>query len=101
MRVDEGSMARVLEVKARDGYRIWIRFDDGCVGEIDLSDLAGDGVFQAWCEQEFFRRVHVARHGTVAWSDEIELCPDSLYMELTGKSARQVFPGLDRTVSHA
>ena len=94
-------MARVLEVKARDGYRIWIRFADGCDGEIDLSDLAGDGVFHAWCEGDFFGRVHVAPHGTVAWSEEIELCPDALYMELTGKSPRQVFPGLRQPVSRA
>ena len=94
-------MAKVLDVKACDGYRIWIRFADGCVGEIDLSDLVGNGVFEAWCEQDFFGRVHVAPHGTVAWSEEIELCPDSLYMELTGKSPRQMFPGLDRPVSHA
>ncbi len=59
-------MARVLEVKACDGYRIWIRFADGCVGEVDLSDLTGNGVFQAWCRQGFFRRVHVAPHGTAA-----------------------------------
>ena len=38
--------------------------------------------------------VHVAPHGGVAWNDEIELCADSLYLELTGKSARKMFPGL-------
>ena len=25
--------------------------------------------------------------GAVAWNDEIEICADSLYLELTGKSA--------------
>ena len=51
-------MTGVLEVRACDGYRIWIRFADGCAGEIDLSDLAGKGVFRAWDEQDYFGRVH-------------------------------------------
>ena len=38
-------MIRALEVEAREGLRIWLRFSDGSVGEVDLSDLAGRGVF--------------------------------------------------------
>ena len=94
-------MTNVLEVRACERYRIWIRFADGSAGEIDISDLADKGVFQAWNEQGFFGKVHLAPHGAVAWSAEIELCPDSLYMELTGKSPQQVFPGLVPPVSHA
>ncbi|WP_419936430.1 DUF2442 domain-containing protein [Candidatus Palauibacter sp.] len=94
-------MTSVLEVRACEGYRIWIRFADGSAGEIDLSDLAGKGIFRAWDEEDVFGRVHLAPHGAVAWSSEIELCPDALYLELTGKSPRQVFPGLTHPVSHA
>lgn len=32
----------------REGLRIWLRFSDGSQGEVDLSDLVGLGVFQAW-----------------------------------------------------
>ncbi|WP_419939810.1 DUF2442 domain-containing protein [Candidatus Palauibacter sp.] len=94
-------MISVAEVKAREGYRIWIRFADGCAGEIDLSDLAGKGVFRAWDDQDLFDKAHLAPHGAVAWSAEIELCPDSLYLELTDKSPQQVFPGLGQPVPHA
>ncbi|MDE2763045.1 MAG: DUF2442 domain-containing protein [Gemmatimonadota bacterium] len=87
-------MIRALEVKARKGLRIWLRFSDGSAGEVDLSDLAGRGVFRAWDCGGVFERVHVAPHGAVAWNDEIELCADSLYLELTRKSAEEVFPGL-------
>ena len=74
--------------------RIWLRFSDGSAGEVDLSDLAGRGVFRAWDCVGAFEEVHVAPHGPVAWNDEIELCADALYLELTGKSAEEVFPGL-------
>lgn len=35
-----------LEVKALTTYRIWIRYADGFEGEVDLSHLAGRGVFE-------------------------------------------------------
>ena len=41
-----------------------------------------------------FERVHLAPHGAVAWNDEIELCADALYLELTGKSTEAMLPGL-------
>ncbi len=34
---------RPIEVRALAPYRIWLRYDDGIEGEVDLSDLAGDG----------------------------------------------------------
>ena len=37
-------MEKVIDVRALDDYRIWLRFDDGAQGEVDLSDLAGRGV---------------------------------------------------------
>ena len=66
-----------------------------------LSDLTGKGVFQAWDHPGVFDRVHVAPHGAVAWNQDIELCPDALYMELTGKSPEQLLPGLERQSRYA
>jgi hypothetical protein len=36
----------VVEVRALRNYRIWVRFEDGLAGEVDLSNLAGRGVFR-------------------------------------------------------
>ena len=79
-------MVRATEVRPRDGYRIWVLYSDGSAGEVDLSDLVGKGVFRAWRDHSFFNRVHITPHGSIAWSDEIEVCPDSLYADLTGQS---------------
>ena len=87
-------MIRALEVEARQGRRIWLRFSDGSAGEVDLSDLAGRGVFRAWDRRDVFEGVYVAPHGAVAWNDEIELCADALYLELTGRSAEELFQGI-------
>ncbi len=79
-------MIRPIEVEARDGFRIWLRYSDGASGEVDLSHLAGRGVFAAWNEPGYFDKVHIARHRAITWGDELELCPDAMYMRLTGKS---------------
>ena len=83
-------MIRPIEVEAREGYRIWLRYSDGSSGEIDLSHLAGRGVFAAWDELGRFQRVRVAPHRAIAWDSDIELCPDALYMQLTGKTFEQI-----------
>lgn len=85
-------MLEPTEVEARDGHRLWLRYSDGTAGEVDLSRLAGKGVFAAWNEPECFKRVHIAPHRAIAWGDELELCSDALYLELTGKSFDKIAP---------
>lgn len=85
-------MVHPKEVAAREGYRIWLRYDDGVSGEVDLSDLAGQGVFAAWNNRSFFESVCLTQHRSVAWGKAIELCSDALYLRLTGKSAEELMP---------
>ena len=87
-------MIHATDVEPRDGYRIWLRYSDGAAGEVDLSNMAGRGVFKVWLDRTVFEGVHVSGHGSIAWSDDIELCEDALYMTLTGKSAEELFPAL-------
>lgn len=94
-------MKSAIEVEAREGFRVWIRFNDGTDGEVDLADLAGRGIFEAWDDSSFFRGVHVGPAGSVAWSDDVELCPDSLYLRLTGKRPEELFPRLAERTVHA
>jgi hypothetical protein len=90
-------MFKAVEVKALSDYRIWVRFADGVAGAVDLSHLAGRGVFSLWQDYANFQKVHLGPSGEIAWSDEVELCPDSMYLKLTGKNLEEVFPNLART----
>jgi len=81
-------MYRIDEVEAREGYRVWIRFEDGISGEVDLSDLVGKGVFQSWEDPEEFRKVFIDEEtGTIAWPGNIDLAPDALYRDVAGVKA--------------
>jgi len=90
-----------LLVQARPNYHIYLEFSDGTKGEVDLSALAGQGVFKVWSDYDFFKKVHIGQHREIKWDDDIELCADSLYLKLTGKSPEQLFPRLRREQSHA
>jgi len=94
-------MIKPLAVKALPNYRVYIKYSDGAEGEIDLSDLVGQGIFEAWRDCHFFEKVRVGGGRQIRWSDEIELCPDALYMKLTGKTPEELFPKLKRELSYA
>ena len=76
-------MLRPTAVKALPNYRIWLRYSDGTEGEVDLSDLAGCGVFAIWERPGVFEAVTLGPGRAIHWTDEVELCPDSLYLGLT------------------
>jgi hypothetical protein len=84
-------MIKLLEAKAAPEYRLWLRFADGVEGEVDLADLVGQGVFKAWEDPAFFENVRVERGRSVSWGGEIDLCADSLYLEITGKKPEEIF----------
>ena len=92
---------KITEVKPLENYRLFLRFDDGESGVVDLSDLADRGVLEAWNRDGIFKQVRITQLGALEWPAEIDLCPDSLYLRLTGKRLEEVFPALHETVTHA
>ena len=76
-------MPTPTDVKPLDNYRIWVKYSDGAEGIVDLTHLAGKGVFALWNDSQAFQDVHIGPSGEIAWSDEIDLCPDALYLRIT------------------
>ena len=93
-------MHRPVEVEARSDYRIWIRYQDGSEGEVDLSPVAGRGVFNLWDDYTAFENVRIADDGAIRWSEDVELCPDATYMKLTGQSPEEALTSF-KTRAHA
>lgn len=94
-------MKRVIRVEPLPDYRLKLRFDDGVEGVVDLSPLVGQGVFAAWRDVEHFRRVRIGEFGELVWEGEIDLCPDALYLEVTGLTVEQLFPNWKAEKVHA
>jgi hypothetical protein len=94
-------MRRINDVKLLGDYRLALVFDDGVTGVVDLSELVGKGVFALWRDRAAFERVRIGNSGELVWDDQVDLCPDALYLKATGKKPEDLFPALRREPSHA
>jgi hypothetical protein len=95
-------MKRIVFAQALPGCCIFLRYDDGVEGTVDLSDDVGKGVFAAWNDPAHFASVQIERRGrALAWPGEIDLCADALYLELTGLTPEDLFPALRQEAVHA
>jgi hypothetical protein len=71
----------VEEVQHRGGYRLYLRFDDGVEGEIDLAEVFPfDGVFAALKDVREFAKVGLYPDGaTICWPNGADVAPETLY----------------------
>jgi hypothetical protein len=78
----------IIEARATGGHRIFLRFEDGVSGEIDLGKLVVfTGIFAPLQHPDELAKVRVDPEiGTVCWPNGADLDPDVLYAELTGGS---------------
>jgi hypothetical protein len=79
-------MKDIVEARATGNHRLYLRFEDGVSGEIDLGRLIDfKGVFEPLQRPEELAKVRVDPEiGTVCWPNGADLDPDMLYAELTG-----------------
>lgn len=81
-------LSDVVKVEARGGYRIWLQFQDGVEGEVDLEPLLSfHGVFEPLRDPAYFARVRVNPElGTIIWPNDADWDPLVLYSLVTGRS---------------
>jgi hypothetical protein len=99
--VDYRFKMKLVEIEPRKNFRLFVRYEDDTSGEVSLADFVGKGVFSAWENPGAFKNVWLAEAGHPEWPGGIDLCPDFLYMQLTGKTPEQVFPALKQIPTHA
>jgi hypothetical protein len=86
---------KLVEAKPLKDYRLFLHYSDGTAGVVDLSPLVGRGVFATWLQPENFAQVTLSEDGAPVWAGEIDLCPDALYLQLTGQRPEEMFPNLN------
>jgi hypothetical protein len=77
----------IIEAHSTGGHRLYLRFHDGVVGEVDLRELVDfKGVFEPLRDPVEVAKVKVdGELGTVCWKNGADLDPDVLYAILTGQ----------------
>jgi hypothetical protein len=80
-------LVRIVEAQPRGGSRLYLRFDDGAEGEVDIARVVSfEGVFAALRDPTFFARVAVDEAwGAIRWPNDVDLAPEPLYEQITGR----------------
>ena len=67
----------VLEARYVRDYTVWLRFNDGTAGEVDLGDELEGPVFGPLRDMERFKCFSVAHH-TLTWDNGADFAPEFL-----------------------
>ncbi len=70
----------VKEAKHLRDYVVWLRFNDGATGEVDLKDELTGEVFGPLRDQREFRKLRVDPElETIVWENGADFAPEFLY----------------------
>ena len=70
----------VQEARYRHDYVLWLRFNDGAEGEIDLKDELTGEMFRPLRNIDEFKRFRVDPElETIVWENGADLAPEFLY----------------------
>jgi hypothetical protein len=73
-------MVDVVEVKHIRDHILWLRFEDGTEGEINLAGELRGPVFEPLRSPDYFAHVSVNPEiGTITWPNGADFAPEFLY----------------------
>ena len=72
----------VIEAKYIDDYRVWLSFNDGAKGEVDLSPELFGELFEPLKDKWVFRSFKLEGH-TIAWDNGADFAPEFLRENIT------------------
>ena len=73
-------MRKVIDASANDDFTLDLTFDDGSLRRFDMEPYLDYPVFQKLKDIDYFRKFKI-EFGTVQWTDEQDISPDTLYLE--------------------
>ena len=74
----------VTDVKHIADYKLWLRFEDGREGEVDLEGELWGEVFEPLKDRSFFKSVRVdGELKTICWDNGADFAPEFLYDNLS------------------
>jgi len=72
---------RVAEVRPLPEFRLWVRFNDGLVGTVNMAQMihsSAAGGFVVLRDKELFNQVAL-EYGAVMWPGGVDLAPDAMH----------------------
>ena len=81
---DSRPIPRLVEVSAKEPYKLWVQFDNGAEGIIDMMPWDGD-IPSAWETPKRWAAVRVEDSAAV-WGGWYDACPYSMWRQLVGEN---------------
>lgn len=76
-------IVNVQTARYLDGYRLWLKFNTGESGEVDLQDMIFK--YQVAVPLRDIERFKAFKLPTLAWDCGFDISPETLYERATGK----------------
>jgi hypothetical protein len=81
-------MVKIIRAERKDGYRIFIEFNNGTTGVIDLKEIIENDrreIIRELLNMEIFATVKVNLN-TLCWDNGVDFAPDYLYEQIKLKA---------------
>jgi hypothetical protein len=78
----KGELAHVVEARYLGGHSVWLRFEDGLEGEVDLAGALYGPIFEPLRDPAYFAGFILDR--TLTWPNGADFAPESLYRRVLG-----------------
>ncbi len=73
----------VIEAKYVRDFTVWVKFEDGTEGELDLSEELYGPIFEPLRDVSYFKQLKVNPElGTIVWPNGADLAPEFLYEKI-------------------
>ena len=80
------TLTRLIDARYLSGHRVWLRFNDGAAGEVDLSGELVGPVFEPLKDVDTFRRFTLHRElHTLVWPNGADFAPEFLRTKLRSR----------------
>jgi hypothetical protein len=81
------SMEYLVQARHLGGFRVWLRFNDGLEGEIDLAKDLWGPIFEPVRDERYFAAFLV--DDTLTWPNGADFAPEMLYERVKAVQPRQ------------
>ena len=84
-------MLHVNKAKYIRDYQVWVSFDDGTEGNVDLENHLTGSMFEPLKERSLFSQVRFDEElGTITWPNGADLAPEFLKDVMISNSPRRI-----------
>ncbi|MBI9070657.1 MAG: DUF2442 domain-containing protein [Melioribacteraceae bacterium] len=80
-------MIEPIIVEPLSNYKVFIEYNDGMKGELDITKLLKRDEYDCLKDENFFSKVYIdEKSKDICWNNKIVLCKDAIYKQLELRS---------------